>query len=151
MAKVPLDSDRIFSQTVSGQPKSEVLAMLQERHPGTQYHFIEDKMGTLEKVGTASSKTDFLTDETAHGTASPKASGRSMAWKVVHRPPRYMHAHTAQDVGLQVCKVPELEAWQLYLVDWGYNTPEERRRAEENPRIQLLSLGDSFAKATGTG
>jgi hypothetical protein len=54
MAKVPLDADRIFSQTVSGQPKSEVLAMLQERHPGTQYHFIEDKMGTLEKVGVAS-------------------------------------------------------------------------------------------------
>ena len=50
MAKVPLPADCIFSQTVSGQPKSEVLAMLEERHPGTRYHFIEDKMGTLEKV-----------------------------------------------------------------------------------------------------
>ena len=55
------------------------------------------------------------------------------------------------DTYVQVCKVPELEAWQLYLVDWGYNTAEERKRAQENPRIQLLSLGDSFAKATGTG
>ena len=50
---------------------------------------------------------------------------------------------------LQVCKLPELEQWQLYLVDWGYNTQEERRRAEENPRITLLSL-DTLAAATGT-
>lgn len=50
---------------------------------------------------------------------------------------------------VQVCKVPELEGWQLYLVDWGYNTAEERRRAEENPRITLLSL-DTLPQATGT-
>ncbi len=50
----------------------------------------------------------------------------------------------------QVCKVPELEAWQLYLVDWGYNTPDERKRAQANPRIRLLSLGANFAAATGT-
>ena len=50
----------------------------------------------------------------------------------------------------QVCKLPELKAWQLYLVDWGYNTLAERERAAANPRIQLLSLGDSFARATGT-
>ncbi len=43
-----------------------------------------------------------------------------------------------------------LDDWKLYLVDWGYNTLEERQRAEANPRIQLLSLGESFAKATGT-
>ena len=54
------------------------------------------------------------------------------------------------NAGVKVCKDPKLEAWQLYLVDWGYNTPEERQRAQDNPRIQLLSLGDSFAKATGT-
>lgn len=58
MAKVPLPAGRIYSQTVSGRPKSEVLAMLQERHPGTQYHFIEDKMGTLEKVTTTSLKLE---------------------------------------------------------------------------------------------
>jgi len=97
MAKVPLPLDRIFSQTVSGRPKSEVLLKLAERHPRASYHFVEDKMGTLEKV----------------------------------------------------CKVPELEGWQLYLVDWGYNTAEERRRAEENPRITLLSL-DTLPQATGT-
>ncbi len=49
-----------------------------------------------------------------------------------------------------MCKLPDLEAWQLYLVDWGYNTAAERERAAINPRIQLLSLGDDFARATGT-
>lgn len=53
MAKVPFPSERIYSQTVSGKPKSEVLGMLQARHPDTKYHFIEDKLSTLEKVSTA--------------------------------------------------------------------------------------------------
>ena len=39
----------------------------------------------------------------------------------------------------QVSKVPELDKWHLYLVDWGYNTPEERTRADADPRITLLS------------
>ena len=54
------------------------------------------------------------------------------------------------DVDTQVCKEPKLQDWQLYLVDWGYNTAEERQRAQDNPRIELLSLGDSLAQATGT-
>lgn len=54
MAKVPLPLDRIFSQTVSGRPKSEVLLKLAERHPRASYHFVEDKMGTLEKALTPS-------------------------------------------------------------------------------------------------
>lgn len=51
MAEVPFPDDHIFSQTVSGRPKSEVLLKLEERHPGAAaYHFIEDKLSTLEKV-----------------------------------------------------------------------------------------------------
>ena len=51
MAGIPFPLDRIFSQTVSGRPKSEVLAMLQERHPNAKsYRFFEDKMSTLEKM-----------------------------------------------------------------------------------------------------
>ena len=50
LAKIPLPADRIFSQAESGRPKTEVLTLLQDRHPGTQYHFVEDKYGTLEKV-----------------------------------------------------------------------------------------------------
>lgn len=50
MAKIPLPADRIFSQAESGRPKTEVLVMLESRHPGTEYHFVEDKFGTLEKV-----------------------------------------------------------------------------------------------------
>lgn len=52
MANVPFQADRIFSQAESGRPKTEVLRMLEERHPNTEYHFIEDKFGTLEKVLT---------------------------------------------------------------------------------------------------
>ena len=50
MAGVPFASERIFSTAETGQPKSGVLAMLQERHPGVQCHFVEDKLGTLDKV-----------------------------------------------------------------------------------------------------
>ncbi len=39
---------------------------------------------------------------------------------------------------LQVLKVRELEHWKLYLVDWGYNTREERARATSHPRIQVV-------------
>ena len=53
MAKAPLPADRIFSQAETGRPKTEVLEMLQERHPDTQYHFVEDKLSTLEKVFAA--------------------------------------------------------------------------------------------------
>lgn len=89
MAGVQLPMERIFSQTVSGQPKAEVLAMLQERHSNAAgMHFVEDKMGTLDKV--------------------------------------------AQD--------PRLMDWKLYLVDWGYNTPEERARAQASDRIQLIGF-----------
>ncbi len=50
MAKVPIASQDIFSTTVSGQPKSEILVDLQRLHPDMTYHFVEDKLGTLEKV-----------------------------------------------------------------------------------------------------
>ena len=50
MAKVPMPSEDIFSTTVSGQPKSEILVDLQRQHPGLTYHFVEDKLGTLEKA-----------------------------------------------------------------------------------------------------
>ena len=52
MAKVPIASEDIFSTTVSGQPKSEILVDLQRQHPDMEYHFVEDKLGTLEKVRT---------------------------------------------------------------------------------------------------
>jgi phosphoglycolate phosphatase-like HAD superfamily hydrolase len=53
MAGIDFPMERIFSQTVSGRPKSEVLEDLEKEHPqaGT-YHFVEDKLSTLEKVRT---------------------------------------------------------------------------------------------------
>lgn len=51
MAGIAFPAERIFSQTVSGRPKGEVLAMLAARHPGTPRKvFVEDKLSTLEKV-----------------------------------------------------------------------------------------------------
>jgi hypothetical protein len=50
MAKVPISPDHIFSTTVSGQPKSDILKDLQQQHPGASCHFVEDKLSTLEKV-----------------------------------------------------------------------------------------------------
>ncbi|KAF5835320.1 hypothetical protein DUNSADRAFT_7552 [Dunaliella salina] len=88
MAKVDFPADRIFSQTVSGRPKAEVLQMLTDKHAGMQKMiFVEDKLSTLEKVA----------------------------------------------------KDPKLEGWELYLVDWGYNTVEERARASQHPRIHVIS------------
>ena len=46
---------------------------------------------------------------------------------------------TCKMIKLQVCQVKELEHWQLYLVDWGYNTQQERERAASNPRIHVVN------------
>ncbi|EFJ53097.1 hypothetical protein VOLCADRAFT_101579 [Volvox carteri f. nagariensis] len=87
MASVPFPADRIFSQTVSGRPKGEVLAALAAQHPDVNAKiFVEDKLSTLEKV--------------------------------------------ARD--------PALSDWQLFLVDWGYNTPGERARAAAHPAITVI-------------
>ncbi|XP_047959160.1 uncharacterized protein LOC125204520 isoform X2 [Salvia hispanica] len=41
-----------------------------------------------------------------------------------------------------VIKEPELNKWNLYLGDWGYNTQKERDEAAIISRIQLLQLSD---------
>ncbi|KAL1155672.1 hypothetical protein V6Z11_A08G040200 [Gossypium hirsutum] len=41
-----------------------------------------------------------------------------------------------------VIKEPELDGWNLYLGDWGYNTQKEREEAANISRIQLLQLSD---------
>jgi len=40
----------------------------------------------------------------------------------------------------KVCAEPALDAWELFFVDWGYNTPAEREKAAMNPRIRLIGL-----------
>ncbi|PSC71072.1 hypothetical protein C2E20_5531 [Micractinium conductrix] len=97
MAGIEFPMDRIFSQTVSGAPKSEVLADLAQKHPeAASLHFVEDKMSTLEKVA----------------------------------------------------KLDSLRPYNLYLVDWGYNTAEERARAAANQRIEVVGA-DRFAQLAG--
>ncbi|KAI3741317.1 hypothetical protein L1987_58989 [Smallanthus sonchifolius] len=45
-----------------------------------------------------------------------------------------------------VIKEPELDGWNLYLVDWGYNTEKEREEAANYSRIHLLQLSDFTKK-----
>jgi phosphoglycolate phosphatase-like HAD superfamily hydrolase len=40
---------------------------------------------------------------------------------------------------------PGLDSVQLFLADWGYNTPAERQAAAQNPRVTVLSL-DRFSQ-----
>jgi hypothetical protein len=88
-AGLTIPPERLFSQTVSGVPKTEVLLMLgAHSKPGARKIFVEDKMSTLEKV----------------------------------------------------CDREGLEEWELFLVDWGYNTEEERARALANPRIEVVDI-----------
>ncbi|XP_072071071.1 uncharacterized protein [Arachis hypogaea] len=44
-----------------------------------------------------------------------------------------------------VIKEPELDQWNLYLGNWGYNTQKEREEAAAIPRIQVFELSD-FSK-----
>jgi hypothetical protein len=88
MAAIDFPMDRIYSQTESGNPKSEVLEMLRGKHPDCVCHFVEDKLATMQKV----------------------------------------------------MKLKELEAYHLYLVDWGYNTEHERQFASKSERIELINM-----------
>ncbi|XP_059651384.1 uncharacterized protein LOC132298989 isoform X2 [Cornus florida] len=45
-----------------------------------------------------------------------------------------------------VIKEPELDGWNLYLGDWGYNTQKERAEAASISRIHLLELSDFSQK-----
>ncbi|KAL5718533.1 hypothetical protein ACHQM5_011422 [Ranunculus cassubicifolius] len=45
-----------------------------------------------------------------------------------------------------VIKDPELDAWNLYLVNWGYNTEKEREEGASISRIQVLQLPDFSSK-----
>jgi len=92
-AGVPFPDDRIFSQTVSGEPKSKVLLKLEAEHPNAAgLYFVEDKLATLEKV-----------------------AGEASCGK-----------------------------WQLFLVDWGYNTEAERTRAKgrSDGRIKVIGVAE---------
>ncbi|MBF2016740.1 MAG: HAD family hydrolase [Rivularia sp. T60_A2020_040] len=40
----------------------------------------------------------------------------------------------------KVKEQPDLENVELFLADWGYNTPKDRETAEKDMRIQLISL-----------
>lgn len=124
MAGIDFPLERIYSQTVSGRPKSEVLEALQEKNPGAECHFVEDKLSTLEKVRAAAG-----------------AGGACALRALVHRSDRCDAA--------QVAKLDDMAHWNLYLVDWGYNTAAERERAGANSRIRVINRAE-FAELAGS-
>lgn len=87
MGGITIPEEDMFSTTVSGIPKTDVLRTLGAEGKPRKI-FVEDKLSTLEKV----------------------------------------------------CKASDLDDWELYLVDWGYNTPAERERAAANPRIDVIGV-----------
>jgi phosphoglycolate phosphatase-like HAD superfamily hydrolase len=48
-----------------------------------------------------------------------------------------------------VSQQPDLNSVQLFLADWGYNTPAERAAAANNDRVKLLSI-DQFCQDTSS-
>ena len=87
MGKISIADDDMYSTTVSGIPKTDVLRTLGvDGNP--RKIFVEDKLSTLEKV----------------------------------------------------CKADDLDEWELFLVDWGYNTESERARAAANDRITVIDI-----------
>ncbi|KAG2445183.1 hypothetical protein HYH02_008651 [Chlamydomonas schloesseri] len=80
MAAVPFPGDRIFSQTVSGRPKGEVLANLAAAHPdATAKIFVEDKLSTLEKVAKDPSLADWRLYLVDWGYNTPAERARAAA------------------------------------------------------------------------
>ncbi|KAK9757917.1 hypothetical protein RND81_01G194900 [Saponaria officinalis] len=49
-----------------------------------------------------------------------------------------------------VIKEPELDGWNLYLGDWGYNTKKERDEAASISRIRLLELSEFTIRSLST-
>lgn len=92
MGGITIAEEDMFSTTVSGIPKTEVLKTLGVGGRKRKV-FVEDKLSTLEKV----------------------------------------------------CKVSTLNDWELFLVDWGYNTASERARAAANPRISVIGVDEFIA------
>lgn len=79
-AGVPFADDRIFSQTVSGRPKGEVLAMLRSRHADAGgYHFVEDKLSTLEAVAKDSQLDEWSLYLVDWGYNTPAERARAAA------------------------------------------------------------------------
>jgi phosphoglycolate phosphatase-like HAD superfamily hydrolase len=94
---VPLSEERVFGLE-RNLPKPAVLRELMGRAglAGQAFHFIEDRLETLQDV-------------------------------ILQRP---------------------LDPVQLYLVDWGYNTPLQRRQAAREPRIEVVTR-DRLAEVCG--
>ena len=107
--------ERIFSQTVSGRPKTEVLEKLAAGAPtGCRLHFVEDKLSTLEAVA--------------------RAAGFE-AWQL------YLGAHACACASHVLRRVSVRADARRAAADWGYNTREEQARAAASGgRIRVVDL-----------
>lgn len=154
MAAVPFPPERIHSTTLSGEPKASVLARLAKEHPGADtYIFVEDKLSTLEKVGRGGGGCDVMVAETVGGFGRVRFSRQNVvscvpAFKM--NAAAYLCCIPCPILLLcsqhnQVAADPQTANWQLYLVDWGYNTMPERTAAAANPKITVINV-DGFKR-----
>ena len=57
---------------------------------------------------------------------------------------------------LQIASTPGLEMVDLYLVDWGYTTLQQRMLAEDHERVEIIDsaqfkkICEAFLKTNGT-
>jgi len=68
----------------------------------------------------------------------------------LHPPPARLIAALAcpRPAAWQVSKHDSLQRYQLYLVDWGYNTPAERAAAAAHPRVEVVDIA-RFSQLAG--
>jgi hypothetical protein len=153
MAGIALPLQRIHSTTLSSEPKAAVLARLAAQHPGASaYVFVEDKLSTLEKVRCAAvcaallcARSCVVSSTQLRGQAAARAvraHGSNVAAAAPAafrtRAPGPSPPHTPVRLHSQVAADPATVDWQLFLVDWGYNTERERASARAHPRISVL-------------
>lgn len=90
--------------TVSGKPKTLVLADLMAKHPDSELHFVEDKLGTLDKVqfglrqcaGVCLVKISLYFLWSGHGQREAQVSLLACLCLTAH------HSHTNIETGEQV-------------------------------------------------
>jgi hypothetical protein len=135
MAGIEFPLARIYSQTVSGRPKSEVLEALQAQNPGAECNFVEDKLSTLEKARGGR----------AHDVL---VCGRAPAWRAGRLQPQ-PGADAAPAVPLR--RWPSCRTWSTGICTWwtGATTPPRSGRGRRATRASASSTPQRLLRWRG--
>ncbi|XP_071717372.1 uncharacterized protein [Rutidosis leptorrhynchoides] len=113
----------------------------------SQLYIVTTKQGRFADVLLRELAGVTLPPERIYGIGSgPKVEVLKMLQKQAEHQGLTLHFVEDRLATLKnVIKEPELNGWNLYLGDWGYNTQKERDEAATYSRIHLLQLSD-FSK-----